>query len=209
MKTFTQLKLWLLPLVLVLAACAPAAPNTPTTPVIPTTPPAKTATAFPLPTQTPAPVATTTPPAGNIYTDSTTGFQLTYPAGWTLDPNKVIGSRASQALLLSPGTTAEKLADGGSRVAIVVYSWDPKNDLSAYLAKRKAAWDASGSKIIEESTLSLAGAHPAEGLIVQSTDGQKSFILITTAGEKYLEIVGEGDLAVAKEIALTLSPASQ
>jgi hypothetical protein len=153
------------------------------------------------------PTATPVPPAGILYRDESAGFELTYPMDWTLDPSKPIGSRASQALLLSPGTTTETLADGGSRIAIVIYSWDPKNDLSAYVTRRKAAWDASGSTIIEETDLKLAGGRHAVSFIVESTDKQRDFILITTVGEKYLEIAGQGNLALIKEIARTLSPA--
>ena len=133
MKAFARYGLCLLTLVLVLAACAPAALDTQPAQVIPTTPPpvaaTVTATEPPLPSQTPTPTATPRSLTGITYTDASNGFALTYPTGWTLDPNKPIGSRADQALLFSPGTTAEKLAEGGARVAIVVYSWDPKNDL--------------------------------------------------------------------------------
>ncbi len=198
MKTVTRAKLWSLALVLTLVACAPTALAAPVLP-----------TETLLPSVSPSPTATPTPAAGVTYTDAANEFELTYPAGWSLEPSKPIGSRASQARLLSPGTTAETLADGGARISIVVYTWDPKNDLNAYLARRKSAWDASGTKIIEETALKLAGERPAVGFIVQSTDNQQSFLLITTAGEKYLEIVGEGNLSLTREIALTLSPANK
>ncbi len=151
--------------------------------------------------------ATQVTPVGNLYKDESSGFQLTYPEDWTLIPSKPIGSRASQALLLSPGTTAETLPDGGSRIAIVIYTWGPKNDLSAYVTRRKAAWDASGCTIIEEMELKLADGRRAVSFIVESTDKQRELILITTVGEKYLEIAGQGNLALIKEIARTLSPA--
>jgi len=152
------------------------------------------------------PAATQVLPSGNLYKDESSGFQLTYPVDWTLDPSKPLGSRASQALLLSPGTTAESLAEGGSRVSIVIYAWDPTNDLSAYVARRKAAWNASSSTIIEEKDLILADGIRAVSFIVESTDKQRDFILITTAGEKYLEIVGQGNLELIEEVAQTLSP---
>jgi hypothetical protein len=202
MKTNPHFHSWLLIVVFILTACAPAALSTPppaTATVVPTE--------IPLPTETPTPIASATPP-GSTYVDQSTGFQLTYPAGWNLDPNKPIGSRATQALLLSPGTTAETLAEGGTRIAIVVYSWDPKNDLAAYLDHRKAAWEASGNKIVEENDVTLAGDRPAVGLILQGTDNQQNYLLITTASEKYLEIVGVGDLALSQEIAMSLSPVS-
>ena len=152
------------------------------------------------------PAATQVPPVGNLYKDEASGFQLTYPVDWTLDPSKPLGSRASQALLLSPGTTAESLADGGSRVSIVIYTWDPTNDLSAYVTRRKAAWNASGTTIIEEKELILAGGIQAVSFIVENTNKQRDFILIATMREKYLEIAGQGNLEVIEEIAQTMSP---
>ncbi len=211
MRAIIHLTLLSLVFVLALVSCAPASLTTPTAPVPAATLPVTstvTPTEKPLPTATPAPTATPTP-TENIYTDQSAGFELTYPLSWTLDPNKPIGSRASQALLLSPGTTAETLADGGSRVAIVVYKWDPKNDLDAYLAMRKSAWEASGSKIVEETELKLTGERRAVSLVVQSTDNQQDFILLTTVGEDYLQIVGTGDLVLTRQIALTLSPAKK
>ncbi len=209
MKAITRNQAWLWVIVFALTACAPAALSTPAAPS-PTAPSAATAsvapTEIPLPSETPAPTATATISV-NTYVDQSAGFQLTYPVSWTLIPNTPIGTRGSQALLLSPGTTAEKLGDG-SRIAIVINKWDPKNDLNAYLAMRKSAWEASGSKIVEETELKLAGDRLAEGLIVQSTDGQQVFILLTTAGEDYLQIVGEGDLTLTRGIALSLSPSA-
>ena len=52
-------------------------------------------------------------------------------------PLNQVGSRGSQGLLFSPGTTAEMIATGGSRLSITIYLWDPKNDLAAYAARRR------------------------------------------------------------------------
>ena len=161
------------------------------------------------PTQIPIytmPTVTPVSPVGSIYRDEAASFELTYPVDWMLIPSKPLGSRASQALLLSPGTTAESLGDGGTRISIVIYNCDPMGDLSAYVTKRKAAWNASGSTILEETELELAGGHQAVSFIVESTDKQRDFIMITTTKEKYLEIAGQGNLAWIKEIAQTLSP---
>jgi len=152
-----------------------------------------------LPTSTPSfPVAT--------YRDETAGFEFDYPADWTLDPSSQMGVRGAQALLLSPGTTPETLAEGGSRVAITVYLWDPKNDLTAYVAQRRTAWDALGFEFSSESTWALADGRRVKNFIIQFPDQLPAFFLFTTVGEDYLEISGEGDLALVEEIGRTLRP---
>jgi hypothetical protein len=139
------------------------------------------------------------------YTDESAGIALDYPADWTLDPSSQIGVRGGQALLLSPGTTLETLADGGTRVSITTYIWDPKNDLDAYVAQRKVAWDASGFAITREEQLQLADGRTAY-LFLVNTPEVPTFTLFTTIGEDYLQISGEGDLALSEEIARTLRP---
>jgi hypothetical protein len=139
------------------------------------------------------------------YTDARAGFALDYPADWTLDPGSQIGVRGGQALLLSPGTTPETLTDGGTRVNIVTYLWDPKHDLAAYVAQRKMAWDASGFAITREEQWPLADGRAAYIFVVQTPE-QPTFTLLTTVGEDYLQISGDGDLALVEEIAYTLRP---
>jgi hypothetical protein len=139
------------------------------------------------------------------YRDESAGFELDYPADWTLDPNSQVGVRGGQALLLSPGTTPQALAEGGTRVSIVTYIWDPKNDLDAYVAQRKTAWDASGFPITREEQVQLADGRSAT-IFVLETPEQPSFALLTTVGEDYLQIGGEGDLELVEKIARTLRP---
>ena len=141
-----------------------------------------------------------------IYKDETNAFEVDYPADWTLVPNNQIGSRASTAQLFSPGSTAEKLLDGGTRMAITVYQWDPKGDLAAYAAHRKSAWDSGGSNVISETSGELAGGRKQMSFTVQGPDKLQSFFLVTTVGENYLEIAGDGNLAVIEEIARTMRP---
>jgi hypothetical protein len=113
--------------------------------------------------------------------------------------------RGGQALLLSPGSTLETLADGGTRVSITVYVWDPKHDLNAYVAQRKVAWDASGFAITREEQRQLADGRAAHIFMVQTPD-QPSFFLLTTVGEDYLQIGGDGDLSLVEAIAHTVRP---
>jgi hypothetical protein len=201
-------------LMFVLAACSSPGGAEPTAAptMMPTLAPTTAPTPEP-PTPETASEQTTTPitetaqlsftPA--TYTDESAGFELDYPATWTLDPSSQIGVRGGQALLLSPGTTLETLADGGTRVSITTYLWDPKNDLDAYVAQRKVAWDASGFAITSEEQWQLADGRTAYGFMLQTPE-QPTFLLLTTIGEDYLQIGGEGDLALVEEIARTLRP---
>jgi hypothetical protein len=179
-----------------LSACAPSTPiiqpTLPAVETVPTLPPPATAVALPFEPAT--------------YRDEANGFELDYPSGWTLDPNSVIGTRGSQAQLFSPGTTAETMAQGGARLSIVVYDWEPKGDLAAFVAQRRAAWDASGFKVMNGSVTSLADGRPASDFFIEPPDGSLSFFLFTPVGDRYLQLAGEGDLALIETIARTLRP---
>jgi hypothetical protein len=174
----------------------------PTTALTPEPPTPETASE---PTTVPVVEATQLSFAPATYTDESAGFELDYPAEWTVDPSSQIGVRGGQALLLSPGTTLETLATDGTRVSITTYVWDPKNDIDAYVAQRKSAWDASGFTITREEQWQLADGRTAYIFIVQTPE-QPAFTLLTTIGEDYLQIGGDGDLALAEEIAHTLRP---
>jgi hypothetical protein len=183
-------------LLLLLAACAPSTPM-----VQPAPPAVEPAPTLPAPTAEAAPAFE---PA--TYRDEANGFELYYPSNWSLEPNTVIGSRGSQAQLFSPGTTAETLAEGGARLSIVVYDWDPKGDLAAYVAQRRAAWDASGFKVMNGSQSALVDGRPASDFFIEPPDGSLSYFLFTPVGDRYLQLAGEGDLALIETIARTLRP---
>lgn len=181
--------------VVALAAC------TPSTPVVRLPEPAATAA----PTL-PASAAPTSLALSSTYRDDENGFELDYPSDWTLVPNTVIGSRGSQAQLLSPGTTAEKLASGGSRLSITIYLWDPKGDLGAYIAHRRSAWEGSGFKVRDGSITQLSDGRPASDFIIQAPDGLQAYVLLASVGDQYLELAGEGDLSLLESISQTLRP---
>ena len=178
------------------AGCAPTTPMV--QPTLPAVEPAAT-----LPPPTPG-AALPFEPA--LYRDDANGFEFDYPADWSLDPNSVIGSRATQALLLSPGTTAEALAEAGSRLSIVVYDWEPKGDLAAYVAQRRLAWDSSGFKVMNGSMTALIDGRPASDFFIEPPGGSLSYFLLTPVGDRYLQLAGEGDLALIESIARTLRP---
>jgi hypothetical protein len=141
------------------------------------------------------------------YVDESAGFALDYPVEWTVDPSSQIGMRGGQALLLSPGSTAETVAAGGSRISLVTYVWDPKNDLDAYVTQRKVAWDASGFAIEREEQWQLNDGRAVYGFVLL-TPSEPTFTVLTTVGEDYLQISGEGDPTLTEEIIRTLRPTS-
>ena len=161
------------------------------------------------PSATETAVATSTPSAPALpfvpatYKDESNGFEVDYPSEWGLDPLTQAGSRGSVSQLYSPGTTAETLAAGGSRLSITVFKWDPKNDLSAFVAQRRGAWDVSGLTVLQESRGQLVDGRDEMEFVVRAPDGVQTFFLFTTNGPDYLQFAGEGDLLLLAQIAHT------
>lgn len=166
------------------------------------------------PSPGPADVAAGTPLPGTSYEsrrylDEAAGFTLDLPAGWTVNET-VIGDRGTQIQFLSsPGLTdMATLSAGATRVAVTVYQWDPKNDLPAYAAHWKTAWEASGFAILEEEPLVLNAGLPAVQFTVQTPDARLVF-LVASLNDQYLVLSGEGDLDLAEEFIRTLRPVSR
>lgn len=141
------------------------------------------------------------------YVDEANGFIIDYPAGWVVK-EAVIGERGSQVVFLSSAEIEELavLPAGATRIALTVNLWDPQNDLEAFVATRKTAWDSSGFTILSEERLTLDLGLDAFLFSFQTADGLTSLNLITTAGENYLTISGEGDLELVREIMSYLRP---
>ena len=197
MKPMSFLSLALPALAIVAAACAPAsAPPAvaPTVPVVPSPTATLEPTAVPL-SFTPA-----------TYKAEAAGIELDYPSNWTTTPIEEVGTRGSTGQLFTPGSTAASLAEGGTRVSVTIYLWDPKNDLAAYVTHRRGAWDSGGYSIVKESGGDLVDGRKYMSFVVQAPDQQQAFFLVTGLGDKYLEISGEGNLALAEEIAQTVRP---
>ena len=143
------------------------------------------------------------------YINETVGFALDYPAGWTVN-DAVIGERASQVQFLSSPGLADlaTLPEGATRVSTVVYQWDPKNDLAAYVANWKTAWESSGFTVLDEQQLTLELGLPALQLTVQTPDATVIF-LVTAIGDRYLVLSVEGNLELVKEIVQRVRPISR
>lgn len=211
-----QLLFTLLLGVILLAACAGSPGNTTLEPIItdlPATIPVSTDTAAPV---IPAPTeAMPNPklPAASFesqpYVNETAGFALDIPVGWTVN-EMVIGDRGTQVQFLSSPELAEApvVPAGATRVNATIYQWDPKNDLAAFVANQKTAWESSGITIVDEEQLVLEQGLPAVHFNVQTPDMQLVY-LMTALDDQYLVLSGEGDLALVDEIVQRVRPISR
>jgi len=186
----------MVPVLLLLTACAwQAAPVTET----PAPPTEALPTSEPAPTEVPVPVVTETspPPAplsfeASTYRDVSAGFELDYPSSWTLPEEGMQGDR---------GWVVQLSSGGQPRLDISVLQWDPKYDLTAYVAMRKAAFEASGFEILSEEVYVLRGNREGVGFVIQTQTGEQAFFFFTTARDRYLALSGSGDLQLLAEIA--------
>ena len=173
--------------------------------------PSDTAQAPVLPSDTAAPQGKL--PAASFeaqtYVNETAGFALDYPAGWTVN-EVVVGDRGTQVQFLSaPGLAeAATVPADAARLNATIYLWDPENDLEAYAAHWKSAWQASGFTILEEGQRVLELGLPATRFTVQTPDAQVVF-LVTALQDQYLVLSGEGDLALVNEIVQRVRPISR
>ena len=205
-------------LVLWLASCS--APEPTPAPIATSAPVESVDSGMPVPPVGDEPVATDemiVVPEGKLpatsfesqtYLNETVGFALDYPAGWTVTES-MVGDRGSQILSLSSPDVADlaELPEGATRVSAVIYQWDLKNDLTAFVESRKTAWDASGFTIVEENDLVLDLGLSAKQFLIQTPESTALF-LFAAVGDQYLSISGEGDMALVREIALRLRPIS-
>jgi hypothetical protein len=179
---------------------------------------AATETAAPLPaSETPSapteaapnPKLPAAPFEAETYVNEEAGFALDYPAGWTVN-EMVVGPRGTQVQFLSSPELAEAatLPEGATRLNATIYQWDPKNDLAAFVANQKGAWEASGFTILEEEQQVLELGLPAVQLTVQAPESQVVY-LIAALGDQYLVLSGEGDLELVKQIVGRLRPISR
>jgi hypothetical protein len=173
------------------------------TDVPPTTAPASTAA---------APTATSPAPLSfepTQYRNAAAGFEFDYPSQWTVGPDQQY-SRGGVTPLTSWTRQADVLPDatppGETRLDATVQLWDPKGDLEAFIGQRQAAWDSSGIAVISEERWALEDGRAAAAFVVQGSDGAEAYFFLTTLGDNYLVLSGEGDLALLGEIAHTVRP---
>ena len=142
------------------------------------------------------------------YFNDEAGFALDYPAGWTVN-EVVVGPRGTQVQFLSSPEIAEMavLPEGATRVNATLYQWDPKNDLAAFVANQKTAWEASGFTILDEEQLVLELGLPAMKFTLQTPEANVVF-LVAALDDQYLVLSGEGNLNLVKEIVQRVRPIS-
>jgi hypothetical protein len=203
---------FVLVLVLWLATCSGPQPNVLFPDVVPTqTSPPPTVTPLPPTPEETMALQSKLPAApfdAETYINEEAGFAFEYPSGWTVN-EMTVGSRGSQTQFLSDPALAEaaSIPEGETKLSATVYQWDPKNDLAAYVENRKNAWSASGFTILEEQPLALDLGLPAVQFTLQTPDAQAVFLLIAL-GDQYLELAGEGDLELVKQIVQRVRPIS-
>lgn len=186
-----------IPLVLVLAACGSDAP--PGTPVVvPVTAQVFATQPAQEPTQEPAvePAQPGVSFEAATYRDEAAGYEFDYPASWVPD-EEVFGDRGAGVQFGS-----------GEEIwfSSIVLQWDPKNDLDAYIAQRELAFSASDMTVLAEEELTLAGGRRAVSYVIEQVEGQQSYYMFTTLGDRYLQMSGGGDLDLLAEIAGTVRP---
>lgn len=140
-----------------------------------------------------------------IFQDNAAGIRLLYPEDWVIISRQEEGDRGAQAAMLSPGTTLNQLAEGGTRLSLLYHQWDPKGDLDAYVAQRKLAWEASGFQVIDEEDISLADDRKLIIFSVETTENTRVVSAFLVAGEEYLEINADGNIDLALEIIHTIT----
>lgn len=192
---------------LMTTACAPTATAMPVDSVISPSTAAAADTLVP----TEPPVNPKLPAASfesQTYINEEVGFALDYPVGWTVTET-VVGDRGKQIQFLSAPELADMaiLPENAARLNATVYQWDPKNDLAAYVATRKTAWESSGFTIVEELPLVLDLGLNAVQFELKTPDSS-AVVLITALGDQYLVLTGEGNLPLVKEIVQRLRPIS-
>jgi hypothetical protein len=197
-------------IVILLSACA--APGTTVPAFVETELPAVPTNTEPPPAPTGEVSAPKLPAASfesQTYLDEKFGFAFEYPLGWTV-AEPMFSERATQVQFLSSPELVNmpSLPADATRLSATVYQWDPKNDLAAYVATRKTAWESSGFTILEEQQLVLELGLPAVQFTVQTPEAVVVF-LITAIGDQYLELSGEGDLELVKEIVQRVRPISR
>jgi hypothetical protein len=77
-------------------------------------------------------------------------------------------------------------------LSITVSLWEPHN-LDGYVAQREQAWTSSGSTIVVRVERMLDGDHRGLDYLIEGRDGELVSVLITTVGERYLVLAGDGD----------------
>lgn len=143
------------------------------------------------------------------YRDEVAGFELDYPASWTVGPVEQYsrgGITAFTSWARPTDVLPSETPPGETRLDVTVQAWEPVRDLEAFLAQRREAWLASGNVIARESSWTTSDGWPAAEFIVVDAGGAEAYFFFTTVGDRYLVLSGSGDLGLLGEIANSVRP---
>lgn len=129
------------------------------------------------------------------YHDEESGFELLYPAEWNTPGGEVLGSR---------GYGISFFNQDEIQMQVTIFLWDPKRDLAAWSEHIEQSWTGSGNTIISKDEKILQGGHQAFAYLIQTTAGNNIYNLLTTIGNRYLQLSGEADPELLAEVASTL-----
>ncbi|MCB0089652.1 MAG: hypothetical protein KDE54_17215, partial [Caldilineaceae bacterium] len=130
-----------------------------------------------------------------VYEDTAAGFAFDYPATWTVSGGES-GARGAITQLAAPD---------GTQLDVAVLAWDPQNDLDAYVATRKIAWEASGITILQADAWTLGSGQAAMHFVIRGADGASTgFYLFAALSTRYLTLSGSGDFDVLDAIGQSL-----
>jgi len=88
---------------------------------------------------------------------------------------------------------------------VTVYTWDPKNDLNAFVETRQQAWEASGMSVQSQEAWGTSDGHRFILFQVIAADQKETgLFLFTTVGDQYLALSGSGDITLLQEIFHTI-----
>ena len=154
-------------------------------------------------------------PLISTYRDETGGFEMDYPASWSVvdvTPEAKEQSSSYSITLMSwtpqePGS--QGIPEGGSKIDVSVTKGTGASLEGAIGSRREelAAGD-SAAQITFEEPWNLPGGLAGIHLTVQSSQGETVHELVTAINGNRIVLSGLGDAGIFEQIAMTLRPAS-
>lgn len=156
------------------------------------------ASATPLVATVAATEASELPFEAQTYRDEANGFAIEVPASWNFlgGESQSRGGYVQFASWQLENGVFDFIPEGQSLLQIAINLWEPQYDLDARFAMRRQNFLGSGNLILEEEELLLAGDVRVMRLLLESTDGEQSLIFLSELGADYLELSGNGDIAI-------------
>lgn len=142
------------------------------------------------------------------YFDEEGRFELQYPIGW----NEGFGERHSRGYFrqlvswdISESNSIEFRPPDGTYAQITVYSWEPLNDLDAYIAQRMPSWESSEWEVVDLEELQIAGNDAVKFTLESPNAEAPVFLFWLVLGARYLELSGMGDFSILNEMVQSIN----